>query len=105
VSITHHDRGAACHNVEIVEEWATSYTTGMKTAVSIPDDVFEKADRLARRAKRSRSEVFTAALREYVARHSPEEITEALNSAFQHSEKPDEFVTEASRRILDRTEW
>ena len=77
----------------------------MKTAVSIPDDVFEKAERLARRAKRSRSEVFTAALREYVARHSPEEITEALNRAFPTPEKPDKFVREAARRILERTEW
>lgn len=77
----------------------------MKTAVSIPDDVFEKAERLARRVKRSRSEVFTAALREYVARHSPEEITEALNRAFPTPEKPDRFVTEAARRILDRSEW
>lgn len=77
----------------------------MKTAVSIPDDVFEKAERLARRAKRSRSEVFTAALREYVARHSPEEITDALNRAFPAQEKPDEFVREAARRILERTEW
>jgi metal-responsive CopG/Arc/MetJ family transcriptional regulator len=105
VPITDQDREGARYSVEICEESAAGYTTGMKTAVSIPDDVFEKADRLARRAKRSRSEVFTAALREYVARHSPEEITEALNSAFQHSEKPSEFVTEASRRILDRTEW
>ena len=77
----------------------------MKTAVSIPDDVFEKAERLARRAKRSRSEVFTAALREYVARHSPEEVTEALNRAFQHSEKPDKFLAEAGRRILEKIEW
>jgi predicted transcriptional regulator len=77
----------------------------MKTAVSIPDDVFKKAERLARRAKRSRSEVFTAALREYVARHAPDEVTEALNNAFQNPEKPDQFVTEAARRILERTEW
>jgi metal-responsive CopG/Arc/MetJ family transcriptional regulator len=77
----------------------------MKTAVSIPDDVFEKAERLARRAKRSRSEVFTAALREYVARHSPEEITETLNQAYLNQEKPDRFVTEATRRIMERMEW
>jgi metal-responsive CopG/Arc/MetJ family transcriptional regulator len=77
----------------------------MKTAVSIPDDVFQKAERLARRGKRSRSDVFTAALREYVARHSPEEVTEALNRAYQHPEKPEKFVVEAARRILERSEW
>ena len=37
----------------------------MKTAVSIPDDVFERAERLAKRARHSRSEVFSRALREY----------------------------------------
>jgi metal-responsive CopG/Arc/MetJ family transcriptional regulator len=77
----------------------------MKTAVSIPDDVFDKAERLARRGKRSRSEVFTEALREYVARHSPEEITDVLNEAFREGEQRDAFVAEASRRILQRTEW
>ena len=56
-------------------------------------------------AQSVRSEVFTAALREYVARHSPEEITEALNRAFEHPEKPDKFVAEAARRILEKTEW
>ena len=51
----------------------------MKTAVSIPDEVFEKVERLARRSQRSRSEVFSAALREYVARHIPDEVTEAMD--------------------------
>ena len=47
--------------------------------MSIPDDVFEKAERLARRAKRSRSDVFSAAPAEYVARHAPDEVTDAMN--------------------------
>ena len=38
----------------------------MKTAVSVPDDVFEKADRLARATGRSRSDVYSAALSEFV---------------------------------------
>lgn len=78
----------------------------MKTAVSIPDDVFEKVERLARRGKRSRSEVFSAALREYVARHSPDEVTEAINRVCdQVDDQRDEFVSEATRRILEKTEW
>ena len=51
----------------------------MKTAVSIPDEVFEKVERLAERGRRSRSEVYSAALREYVARHAPDEVTDAMN--------------------------
>ena len=33
----------------------------MKTAVSVPDDLFAQANRLARRSRRSRSEVYSAA--------------------------------------------
>jgi len=78
----------------------------MKTAVSIPDDVFEKVERFARRTKRSRSEVFSAALREYIARHAPDEITEAINRAVDEIGDPtDEFVAAASRRVLENTEW
>jgi len=78
----------------------------MKTAVSIPDDVFEKVERLARRAKRSRSEVFSAALREYIARHAPDEVTETINHACDEiGDRRDEFVAVAARRILKKTEW
>jgi metal-responsive CopG/Arc/MetJ family transcriptional regulator len=78
----------------------------MRTAVSIPDDVFEKVERLARREKRSRSEVFSAALREYVARHSPDEVTEAINRVCDQVGDPsDEFVAAAARRVLENTEW
>jgi metal-responsive CopG/Arc/MetJ family transcriptional regulator len=81
------------------------YTSGMKTAVSIPDEVFEKVERFARRAKRSRSEVFSAALREYIARHSPDEITEAINRAVDGMDQKDEFIAAAARRVLEKTEW
>ncbi len=78
----------------------------MKTAVSVPDDVFERAERLARREKRSRSDVYSAALREYVARHSPDEVTEALDLVLTEAGKGvDPFVTAASRQILESTEW
>jgi len=78
----------------------------MKTAVSIPDDVFEKVERFARRAKRSRSEVFSAALREYIARHSPDEVTVAINNALGVvGNQQDEFVTAAARRLLEKVEW
>jgi metal-responsive CopG/Arc/MetJ family transcriptional regulator len=78
----------------------------MKTAVSIPDEVFEKVERFARRAKRSRSEVFSAALREYIARHAPDEVTDAVNRAVDEIGEPkDEFVATAVRRVLEKTEW
>ena len=78
----------------------------MKTAVSIPDDVFEKVERFAQRTKRSRSEVFSTALREYIARHAPDEVTDAINRAVDEiGDQTDEFAGAAARRILERTEW
>ena len=78
----------------------------MKTAVSIPDEVFQDAERLARRAKKSRSQVFSEALKEYVARHAPDEVTEAMDRAVVLvSETPDKFISAAARRVLERTQW
>lgn len=78
----------------------------MKTAISVPDDVFEGAEQLAKREGRSRSEVYSAALREYVARHSPDEIAEALDRVVAEvNEGSDPFVSAASRRALVSTEW
>ena len=77
----------------------------MKTAVSIPDEVFEKVERLARRARRSRSEVFSAALVEYVARHAPDEVTAAMDRVCAEVNKQsDTLVAAASRRVLENAE-
>lgn len=78
----------------------------MKTAVSVPDDVFEGGERLARREGRSRSEVYSAALREYVARHEPDEIADAIDMVLADvGETIDPFVIASSRRALEATDW
>ncbi len=78
----------------------------MKIAVSIPDDVFAEAEQLARRTKRSRSEVYCRALAEYVARHAPDRVTEAMNRTLAEiSEPADRFVRAVSRRVLTRSDW
>jgi len=78
----------------------------MTTAVSIPDEVFAGAERLARRTNKSRSRLFSDALKEYLARHTPDEITEAANKAFAEiGETEDPFVASAARRVLERSKW
>src|SRR5207249_11592174 len=82
------------------------YTSGMKTAVSIPDDVFQMAERLARRMKKSRSQLFSNALEEYVARHAPDHVTEAMDQVCAEvGLGRDEFTSVASRRVLEQVEW
>ncbi len=78
----------------------------MKTAVSLPDEVFREAERQARRTKKSRSQLYAEALSEYLARHAPDEVTEAMNNVVDQLNQPtDPFVSAAARRVLERTEW
>jgi len=82
------------------------YIWGMKTAISIPDEVYQGAERLARRTRKSRSRLYGDALREYLARHAPDEVTEAMNRACAEvGDTPDPFVSSAARRTLERSEW
>jgi metal-responsive CopG/Arc/MetJ family transcriptional regulator len=80
----------------------------MKTAISLPDDLFEAVEKMVRRSRRHRSEVYVEALREYVARHSPDEVTEAMNAVVDRlEESPEEqgFTDAAARRTLANSEW
>jgi metal-responsive CopG/Arc/MetJ family transcriptional regulator len=79
---------------------------GMKTAVSIPDEVFAEAERLASELQTSRSQLYSRALQEFVARHAPERLTEAMNRVVDEVENDlDEFSRSASRRVLEQVEW
>ena len=78
----------------------------MKTAVSIPDEVYAEAERLARHSKRSRSEIYSTALAEYLARHTPDRVTDAMDEVLSTiDDKPDVFVAASARRVLERSEW
>lgn len=78
----------------------------MKTAVSIPDEIFQRAEQLARHHRRSRSEVYAAALDEYVARHAPDEVTDTMNRVCEEvGDEDDAFLAAAGRLALDRVEW
>jgi predicted transcriptional regulator len=78
----------------------------MKTAVSIPDDLFRRADAYASRSGKSRSELYREALDDYLARRDPQAITDALNAlADDLAEDHNGFVEQAARSALQRSEW
>ncbi len=78
----------------------------MKTAISIPDDVFADAERLIKRLKTSRSQLYTEAIREYLARHDDDAVTEALNRVHDAGDLPlDPAVEAMSRKVLERADW
>ena len=86
---------------------SAGYTSGMKTAVSLPDAVFRAADQLARRAHKSRSQLYADALTEYLARHAPDEVTAAMDGVIDRlgAPEPDPFRVRAARRVFERAEW
>jgi len=77
----------------------------MKTAISIPDDLFADAERLAREQRKSRSRLYGDAVREYVARHSDESVTEALDRLCDEVEPRSDFTRAAARRTLAQSDW
>lgn len=78
----------------------------MKTAVSIPDDVFEEAERLASDLQTSRSQLYSRAIKEFVARHAPDRLTEAMNRVIDEvGSEVDAFSQRAARRVLKKVEW
>ncbi|MGC1275738.1 MAG: ribbon-helix-helix domain-containing protein [Planctomycetaceae bacterium] len=78
----------------------------MKTAISLPDNVFRAAEKHARRTRKSRSQLYAEALAEYLARHGSDEVTEAMNAVVaQLGESSDVFTAAAAQRVLERTEW
>jgi predicted transcriptional regulator len=78
----------------------------MKTAISIPDDVFVEAERLADRLQTSRSQLYTRALAEFVARHEDDRVEAAMNTVVAEvGPAVDDFTREAARKTLRRVEW
>lgn len=78
----------------------------MKTAVSLPGEEFAGAEQLAKRLRLTRSELYRRALREYVARHSEDTVTETLDRVCAGlEEEPDAFVSTAAHRVLEQTKW
>ena len=78
----------------------------MKTAISLPDDLFESADELAERLGVSRSELYAEAVAEYLAKHRNEDVTARLNEVYaDEASGVDQTLRSAQARSLGPTEW
>ena len=79
----------------------------MKTAISLPDALFESAEALAQRLGVSRSELFANALAEFIAQHDHARLTERLNAVYADAsrESPDLGLGALQARSLARDQW
>jgi predicted transcriptional regulator len=78
----------------------------MKTAVSVPDDLFRSAEAVARRLRMSRSQLYAAALAEFLERQQKDAITERLNEVYSRQEsRLDPAFHRAQMSSLDKDSW
>ncbi len=78
----------------------------MKTAISIPDPIFQAAENMAHRLGVSRSELFSNAISEYMKRHKYQDVTESLNKVYRETDsKLDEKLALMQRKSIQEDGW
>ena len=78
----------------------------MKTAISIPDNVFTLADRFAKRMRMSRSELYTRAVQEYLDEHRHARVREKLDELYaSEASSIDSGLLDTQAASLPREEW
>lgn len=82
------------------------YTPVMKTAISLPDDLFTLADQFAKNLGMSRSEFYAKALRAYIAAQQNSNLTDQINEACAelNTALPADFANVTRRKLLE-LEW
>ena len=78
----------------------------MKTAISLPDTVFEEAERLAANLGLNRSQLYARALKAYIERHDNDAITDRLNQVYAVEQASvDEVMLEMQIQTLGDDGW
>ncbi len=78
----------------------------MKTAISLPDDVFESADELAEQMGVSRSRLYATAVAEYVAKYRTRGLTARLDKVYsEESSGVASALRTAQARSVGSSEW
>jgi metal-responsive CopG/Arc/MetJ family transcriptional regulator len=78
----------------------------MKTAISIPDDIFSAAENFAHQSHLSRSALFTRALMEFLARRRNDGVTERLNRLYSEEESNlDATLSKMQASVVAKEKW
>jgi metal-responsive CopG/Arc/MetJ family transcriptional regulator len=78
----------------------------MKTAISIPDPLFEAAEEFAKRMGLSRSQLYAVALHEYLQAHQQDQITKQLDAVYSGEDSSlDPFFVQLQAHTLAEENW
>lgn len=86
----------------------TGYTWSVKTAISLPDALYHRAERVAQRLGRTRSALYAEALEAYLdATEEADEVTAALDELYADAAAATSRVpgAAAGRRLVDSGQW
>jgi metal-responsive CopG/Arc/MetJ family transcriptional regulator len=84
----------------------SGYTTNMKTAVSVPDELFREAEAAAHRLRLSRSALYAKALAKFLKAERGSAITEQLNELYSRNPaKVDSRLHDAQLKTLKKDAW
>ena len=90
----------------LVTRYNPGYTRLMKTAISVPDDLFRSAERASARLGLSRSELYRRALALYLSRNDDRSVTEALDRVYGQEEgQLDPLLQQMQAASLAREPW
>ena len=64
--------------------------SNVRTAISIPESLFDRIDAFAKKAQISRSRLFVLAVEDYLRQVENEELLQALNDVYQEPLSPEE---------------
>lgn len=77
----------------------------MKVAVSIPDELYERADEVARRLGLNRSQLYARSVEEFLAIHGEDPLTAALDALAEQAGGAGRAGALAGRRLIERGQW
>ena len=78
----------------------------VKTAISVPDELFREADAFAKRHGASRSKLYSDAMAEYLAKRRREDITARLNEVYSHEpSRLDPALRRAQAAAIGPSDW
>jgi metal-responsive CopG/Arc/MetJ family transcriptional regulator len=78
----------------------------MKTAVSVPDELFRQAEAEAKKLRISRSKLYATALSEFLDRKRSKSITERLNEVYSKQDsKLDPVLERMMLESLPKERW
>ncbi|HJQ08203.1 MAG TPA: hypothetical protein VJ836_01835 [Candidatus Saccharimonadales bacterium] len=78
----------------------------MKTAISIPDNTFQSAEKLAKRLGKSRSQLYTQALNSYLEQNGEKGVQELLDKVYatEESQLPPS-MRRLQSKVVSKEQW